>query len=206
MSQSITTPQNGMAGKAKALSDTQVKVALSYLRDHTRYGERNLVLFLLSCKAGLRAMEIAGLRWTMVTDPEGNLADGLTLPPYIVKGKKKSRYVPLNKQLTEALTRLQAQQRLFDPNAHVILSERRMPMTPATVANWFYHLYRTLGFEGCSSHSGRRTFITKSARAIVHAGGSLYDVQELVGHKSITTTQIYLEGNSDAQRKVVDLI
>ncbi len=72
MSQSITTPRVSMAGKAKALSDTQVKAALAYLREYARYPEKSQVLFLLSVKAGLRAKEIAGLRWTMVTDPEGN--------------------------------------------------------------------------------------------------------------------------------------
>ena len=206
MSQSITIPQILMAGKAKVLSDAQVKAALSYLRDHTRYPEKNQVLFLLSVKAGLRAKEIAGLRWTMVTDPEGNLADGLTLPKHIVKGEKKSRFVPFNGQLKAALAGLLAQKRSFDPNAYVITSERGGAMSPATVANWFYYLYRKLGFEGCSSHSGRRTFITKTARVISRAGGSLRDVQELAGHSRIGTTQGYIEGSSEAQRKAVDLI
>ncbi len=109
MSQSNTTPQIVMAGKAKALSDAQVKATLAYLREHTRYPEKSQVLFLLSVKAGLRAKEIAGLRWTMITDPEGNLADGLTLPRHIVKGEKKSRFVPFNGQLKSALAGLQAQ-------------------------------------------------------------------------------------------------
>ncbi len=195
-----------MAGKAKALSDTQVKAALAYLRDYARYPEKSQVLFLLSVKAGLRAKEIAGLRWTMVTDPEGDLAAGATLHRRIVKGEKKTRFVPFNRQLKTALAGLQAQQHSFDLEAHVITSERGDSMSPATVANWFYYLYRKLGFDGCSSHSGRRTFITKTARAISRAGGSLRDVQELAGHSRIGTTQGYIEGSSDAQRKVVDLI
>jgi integrase/recombinase XerD len=38
------------------------------------------------------------------------------------------------------------------------------------------------------------------------AGGSLRDVQLLAGHRSIQTTQRYIDGDSDAQRKLVSLI
>ena len=62
------------------------------------------------------------------------------------------------------------------------------------------------GREGCSSHSGRRTFITRAARLVHKAGGSLRDVQLLAGHRSIQTTQRYIDGDSDAQRKLVSLI
>jgi site-specific recombinase XerD len=52
---------------------------------------------------------------------------------------------------------------------------------------------------------GRRTFITKAARKIVEAGGSLRDVQELAGHASLSTTQRYIEGSTDAKRRVVNM-
>ena len=42
-------------------------------RDHRRYPARNLAIFLLSIKAGLRAKEIASLTWDMPTEAEGNL-------------------------------------------------------------------------------------------------------------------------------------
>jgi integrase/recombinase XerD len=40
----------------------------------------------------------------------------------------------------------------------------------------------------------------------VKAGGSLRDVQDLLGHASLGTTQRYLEPSSNAKRKLVDLI
>ena len=61
-------------------------------------------------------------------------------------------------------------------------------------------------FDGCSSHSGRRTFITRATRKLSQAGGSLRDVQQLAGHASLQTTQRYVEGSSDAKRKLVALI
>ncbi len=43
-------------------------------------------------------------------------------------------------------------------------------------------------------------------KRIFEAGGSLRDVQDLAGHRSIATTQLYIARNSEAQRKVVDLL
>jgi integrase len=65
----------------------------------------------------------------------------------------------------------------------------------------FQKWYRHLGFVGCSSHSGRRTFITNAARKISTVGGSLRDVQELAGHSNLRTTQRYIDVNPDAQVK-----
>lgn len=79
-------------------------------------------------------------------------------------------------------------------------------MTPMSIVVWFNRAFSTLGLSGCSSHSGRRTFITRAARMVHKAGGSLRDVQLLAGHRSIQTTQRYIDGDSDAQRRLISLI
>ena len=88
----------------------------------------------------------------------------------------------------------------------VIRSERGAHLRPRSIVNWFALLYAETGLPGCSSHSGRRTFITRTARLLAKAGGSLRDVQELAGHRSLTTTERYIEGDRDAQRKLVRLV
>ena len=70
----------------------------------------------------------------------------------------------------------------------------------------FSSWYKKLGLIGCSSHSGRRTFITETAKKISLVNGSLKDIQMMVGHSSLQTTQRYIESDSEAQRKVVNLI
>ena len=79
-------------------------------------------------------------------------------------------------------------------------------MRPRSVVNWFSALFDELGYDGCSSHSGRRSFITAAARMVHKSGGSLRDVQQLAGHRSIDMTQRYIEGDTDAKRRLVNLL
>jgi integrase/recombinase XerD len=94
----------------------------------------------------------------------------------------------------------------IDPSAHVIRTERSAHTSAQAIVNLFQRWYRDLGLVGCSSHSGRRTFITNAARKISTVGGSLRDVQHLAGHSSLQTTQRYIEGDSEARKRVVDLV
>jgi integrase len=191
-----------MPGKqAKILSDSNIADLRAYA-DTTRQPVRNKVMVLLSAKAGLRAGEIAHLTWSMVTDPTGAIGTVLQLPDHAAK-KGSGRLVPLHQDLRTALAMWCA---ITRTDGAVIVSERGGPMTPRSIVIWFKKAYQYVGLDGCSSHSGRRTFITRAARVVHHAGGSLRDVQLLAGHRSIQTTQRYIDGDSDAQRKLVSMI
>jgi integrase len=149
----------GQGKQAKVLTETQIKAVLATV-DGRRYPKRDRVMVLLSIRAGLRAKEIAMARWSMVTDAEGNIGDALHLPNKAGKGKNGGRTVWLRAELRDALVALQAV-RNPDPADHIIHSERDASMSPGAVQVWFHRLYQDLGFAGASSHSGRRTFITR---------------------------------------------
>ena len=191
-----------MAGKqAKVLFDHHVHALLAYATA-SRYPVRNRVIVLLSVKAGLRAGEIANLTWPMVLDPTGEIATSIELHDVATKNRS-GRRVPLHNDLRRALAQWRE---ISNGMNHVVESERGGGLTPASIVNWFTAAYRVLGLAGCSSHSGRRTFITRAARLVHKAGGSLRDVQILAGHRSIQTTQRYIDGDTDVQRRLVALI
>ena len=169
-----------------------------------RHAVRNHLIVLLSFKAGLRACEIAGLDWSMVLQPRGRMADQLQLTGAITKNGAPRR-IPLHPELAAALH--DQHDLVGKPKAGpVIRSERGGHMTPRSIVNWFANAYAAAGLAGCSSHSGRRTFITRSARLLPRTGGSLRDVQELAGHRHLTTTERYIEGDRAAQRKLIRLV
>ena len=195
--------------QAKTLTQKQIEVALSYLAT-TRYGLRNQVIFLLSTKAGLRAKEIAGLRWSMVVDATGQVGNSINLTNSVSKGKNGGRSIPINRDLKQHMVQLLEQVNTgakFDiDTAQVITTERAIRTSAQSVINQFARWYSDLRFIGCSSHSGRRTFITNAARKISSVGGSVRDVQIMAGHSNLNTTQRYIEVDTECQRRVVDLV
>lgn len=194
----------GLSKQARVLSDKQVRMILNHLSEG-RNSKRNKVMFLLSFKAGLRALEIAGLQWFMIMDSEGKLSQEIRLLNRASKGSKGGRVIPIHPELFNALKALYE---LQNPNNadFVIQTERASRTTAQVIVNFFQSIYKKLGIDGASSHSGRRTFITGIARKISSVGGSLNDVRALAGHSSLQTTQKYIDENKEAKEAVINLI
>ncbi len=149
----------GLGKQAKTLSKGQVEAVLGYLAN-TRWPTRNRVIFLLSAKAGLRAKEIASLTWRMVTDARGQIGHAIHLENTASKGQS-GRVIPMNDDLRTALVAY-AKTTVIATSGFLIESERSNRMSAQAVVNLFWRWYQDIGFDGCSSHSGRRTFITNS--------------------------------------------
>ena len=194
--------------QSKVLSDKQIDLMTNYLTNR-RNGLRNKVIFLLSVKSGLRAIEISMLTWSMIVDADGNIGETLNLTNKASKGNS-GRIIPLNRHLKSSLDELLTLERVsrgFDiTKSYVIRTERSEKTNSQTVVNMFQKWYANVGFIGCSSHSGRRTFITNISRKIGVVGGSLRDVQFLAGHKNLQTTQRYIDYDTESHKKIVNLI
>ncbi len=188
-----------MAGRqARSLTEPIVRKALLVANSRT-LGQRDKVIILLSLRAGLRACEIAGLDWSMVLDANGRVSSSIAVPDTIAK-MGSGRRIPMHPELRAALTKLAHPAARMGP---VVKSAKGGHLRPNSVVNWFVLLFAEVGAAGCSSHSGRRTFITNAARNAHRSGATLRDVQLLAGHKSIEVTQRYIDGDSDAQRRLV---
>ena len=83
----------------------------------------------------------------------------------------------------------------------LFLSPRGRRLTPRSVQRRIHGLYRGAGVEGQRVHSLRHTFATH----LMDAGADLRSVQELLGHASLSTTQVYthtsVERLKDVYRK-----
>jgi integrase len=191
-----------MAGKqAKIITSMMLKRMLRRA-SKSPFHARDRAMILLSVEAGLRACEIAKLEGSMVLDPHGKVADVLAIHDAIAK-KRGGRRIPMHPDLRRALPGLL---RSSNPSGPVIRSAKGGHLRATSVVYSFALLFRELGFEGCSSHTGPRTFITGAARNIHRSGCSLRDVQLLAGHRSIETTERYIDGDTRGYRRLVGLL
>jgi integrase/recombinase XerD len=201
-----------MANKrAKTLDDSQLAKLLHHIDENSILPERDKLIVLLSFKAGLRVAEIAKIDLVAMLDAEGKIAKTINVFSDVGK-KRRERSIPMHPLLRKAIGDF----RLAFPTAtypaissqpfRYILTRggpipvnprlRRMSVTALT--NYYWRLLAEAGFEGTSSHSGRRTFGTKLAREANLHHCSLRDVQRLMGHARLDTTERYVEFSEDA--------
>ena len=165
----------GLGKQAKILNEHQLQALLSWLATR-KHAERNRLIVLLSFKAGLRAKEIASLKWSMVMDADGEIGDHIHLTNEASKGQG-GRIIALNKELKKQPIKGKEIGGIDRADlGQFIIRTRQQGTSAQVIVNIFQAWYRKLGFVGCSSHSGRRSFITQAARKASLVGGSLRDV------------------------------
>lgn len=191
-----------MAKQANILTDAQHRLAVKTCRN-----PRELVMLLLSTKAAMRAVEIAGLQWDNVVWGSDDAPSMLRL--HKTKGDK-FRQLAVHPDLEAALRSYWESIPDHRRTGAVIRNEHKgkgQPMTANAVAAFFCHFYsKRMGLVGYSSHTGRRTATTKMARNVSKAGGSLRDVMAVVGHNDLRTTQRYVDTDPEAQSKLIGML
>jgi integrase len=199
--------------KANTLSDQQLQVLLVRVVQRSKRPLVDKVAFLLSYKAGLRVQEIAGLRWkenvldsqkkfraeeVLVPGSKGRIKRDLVYKLFIGSDIGKyatERTVPMHPMLRSALQELRDE---GVPSPYVIPSGKQgadqyLKSRANALRVRINRIYAELDFQGCTSHSGRRTFITRAAQRANLVGCSLKDVQVMAGHKDLSTTEMYID-------------
>lgn len=151
---------------------------------------------------------IMGSDGKLVTEPVQCLHIGNNIGKY-----GKARSIPLHDDLKDALRNLFDELRGdadFPAEPHVIPSAKNGASQTLTrrahaLKMRINRVYKGLGLEGCSSHSGRRSFVTRGATRANTVGQSLRDVQVLAGHRNLVTTQAYIQP-SDQHKKLINAI
>lgn len=175
--------------RAKILEDKDLNKVLIGIDKTSRYPTRDKLAVLFTAKAGLRVKEVAGLSWRHVTKADGDIADYIFLASDITK-RERERTIPMNKTLKTLLIQYKKE----NPNTDRLFRFSLRSKKPAhALVMWFKRLYEKNDLFECSSHSGRRTFITSMGRVMNDHQCSLKDIQLLAGHANIATTERYLE-------------
>ena len=187
--------------RAKVLSDQEIKRVLAVAANSGQWSARNRCLFLLSLRAGLRAGEIASVRISDVLDQNGQVVDRLMLKSEQTKGQR-GRIVFLSEKLRKEIEAYLSRVSYRSTDRPLFVSQKgRRAFTAHGMVMLLGRIYQAAGIAGATSHSGRRSFITKLASK----GISARVLQELAGHKHLGTTQRYIDVNDDMLRKAVEV-
>ncbi len=160
------------------------------------------VLLLRSVEIG-GITEVAALRVDDVLDKDGNVRNEIRLDAAQTKGNR-GRVVVVGDKLRKELVKYLSVHAPANPEYKLFYTQKRMRegFNANTLTQHFHHLYRAVGIEGASSHSGRRSFITNLASK----GVGVKVLMTLAGHRHIGTTQAYIDVNANQLRAAVELV
>lgn len=186
--------------QARTLTDAQLRQVIAFCATR-KYALRDQTIVQVSFYAGLRAMEIAALRISDVYDHTGEVRSQFTLAADQTKGRVV-RSVYVNRKLRRALEQYQPLVAQRNRNAALFATQLGTAFSANSMCQLFFKIYSDCGMQGASSHSGRRTFITKLA----NTGVNVRLLAALAGHRHISTTQRYIDVNDAQLARAVELI
>ena len=165
-----------------------VNVVLQRLDDGTWIEKRDALIVLILYTCGLRLAELCGVNLSDFENDYTSLR---------VRGKgDKVRIVPLVERVSREVKRYLMQN--FDENICVsgenalFLSKRGGRISRSDIQRSVARLLRECGVQGkCSPHVLRHTFATH----LLNDGADLREIQELMGHSSLSATQVYTHNN-----------
>jgi integrase/recombinase XerC len=156
---------------------------------------RDLAILELFYSTGIRLSELSGM----------NLEDlDLLSDQAKVRGKgRKERLVPVGSRAVLGLRRYlnlreELVSRVGGDRRAVFLTRRGRRLSPRAVQRAVHAMFDAVGGDGLRVHSLRHTFATH----MLDAGADLRAVQELLGHASLSTTQVYTHTSVERLKKV----
>ena len=191
-----------MSKQAKTLNQQELRKVLDYISTR-KHAARNRAMLMTTFLSGMRVGEVSSLRMKDVIDAEGNVRNEIRLTPEMTKGDS-ARIVFVNERLRKELEQYLRIHKSNSPDSKLFYSQKKTSngFNSNTLTQHFHFLYKRAGLDGASSHSGRRTFITNLASK----GVGVRVLMNLAGHKSIATTQAYIDINDNMLRSAVELV
>ncbi len=186
------------SGKAPYVSEQDLEITMS--NTSGKNALRNKAVLLFSHFLGLRAKEIAALKVGDVYDlKRGELKEVIRLVSAYTKGGKYREVFLIDEQAKQSvLSYLLTFRSDYNAEDPLFLSQKNTKFSANTMQRMIGNLYKKAGVNA-SSHSGRRSFATR----LIHSNADIYSVQQLMGHTSIQTTQVYFSSDPNRLKDVV---
>lgn len=196
--------------QARTLNEKELKLLLLFINTR-KYAARDRAMVLMTYYAGTRIGETVATKVGDVLGADGNIKQEIRLTAEQTKGKY-ARTVILSEKLRKELQaylqhRFETKQLSTISNTAAMkkplfATQKREGFTANTGAYHISMLYKSAGLAGCSSHSGRRSFLTQlSAKSV-----PLKVMMELAGHRQAQTTMRYIDVTADMKKAAVELI
>jgi integrase/recombinase XerD len=172
------------------LSEDEMQKLLAQPRTTTVMGLRDRALFALLYGTGIRATEAATMRECDV--------DLLEHTVRVIGKGGHERALPLNAEVARALQQYRSARGPATPAAAFFRSRNGAPMKRGTIYERVRTSARRARIERrVSPHRLRHTFATH----LVKRGVQLVTIRDLLGHRSISSTQIYLHTTAEDLRQ-----
>jgi len=182
----------------KCLDLEQVQKLLDAPEDNDLLGARDKAMLEILYSSGIRVSELVELEMSDLDLQEGILR---------VRGKgRKDRLTPIGSQAIKAVQRYfelrNADAKLQNPHTQrVFLNKHGEPLSTRSVRRKLDKYLVEAGLDpGISPHTLRHSFATH----LLNNGADLRSVQELLGHQSLSTTQIYTHLTTSRVKQVYD--
>jgi integrase/recombinase XerC len=198
----IRTPRQGKR-LPKAITIEQVEKLLSAPDGRDALGARDRAMLETLYSTGIRVSELVGLNLEDLDDTGEALR---------VRGKgKKERLVPVGSHALRSISsykemlmgdaRFAESATLHDPGRPLFLNKHGKRLSSRSVRRKLDKYLRQVGLDpSISPHTLRHSFATH----LLDNGASLRDVQEMLGHQSLSTTQVYTHLTSQRMRDAYD--
>ena len=185
--------------QAKTLTAKELRRVLDSIASNPN-SARNRLMLLMTHWAGMRVGEVAALRIRDVLNDDESVKQEIRLDAAQTKGKH-ARNVFVNDRLRKEIGLYVKQLEVKDDGRPLFSTQKRAAFSANTLCQTMNAIYRRAGIDGATSHSGRRSFIT----TLANKGIGVRVLAALAGHRSIATTQAYIDVNDEMKRAAVEL-
>ena len=189
-----------MTKQARTINDVELQKLLQ-AATNTKHPLRNRTILLLTHLAGMRVGEVAAVKIGDVVQNDKTVLSQINLSADQTKGSL-GRTVLLNERMRSVLQAYVSTLKNLHPENPLFPTQRSIGFSANSLTQIVNGLYNTAGLHGCSSHSGRRGYLTNLAEK----GVSVRVMMALAGHKNMATTQRYIDLRPGVLRKAVELV